>query len=284
MFPNLVSRNQFCFVAFMVFSLIEIRPATASAFFSFDEWGKGFACDDGNGVPTPGINFCSFNPATQMGSFSRIPSGFSSDPTPGGGTHVLTYLLPFSLGNDDIYLRAPDDTAPTDLIRLIAGSGASTTVLFYSLQEFPGTGDCSTMTPPATGCDGVADVPAIPPPRPGLGTSFPEGGPEGNNDGLFFKGSAPFNLITLIAHSDELITCPPIPNCGPMNIAPPPNNPFRDITGLGAGVVPVVLPAPNAFDPIPGPVPEPGSIWLILLGATFSTIWQHRKPPASRRF
>src|SRR4051794_18810952 len=48
----------------------------------------------------------------------------------------------------------------------------------------------------------------------------------------FITGSS-LGLVEFIFQSDELTACPAgLPNCGPLNIAPPANNPYRDITGL----------------------------------------------------
>lgn len=263
MLSNHAGRKHIRFATLIALTFLFIIPSAMAdtLFFSFDEWGKGFLCNGtGSSAMIPG---CSGSPTTHLGSFARIPSGFTSDPTPGGGGHVMTFRLPFDIGDVDVFLRATDESIPGDLIRVTGN-----TVFFYSLQEQIGTGDCSTMTPPATDCDGVADVHALPSGRPEFTTmTMSESAFEGSNHGLFFLGNSNGDLVTFIPHSDELPACPPIPNCGPFNIAPPRDNPFRDVTGLPGAIALVRLPTDNQFDPI-AEVPEPGSIWLLLAGCT----------------
>jgi hypothetical protein len=127
---------------------------------------------------------------------------------------------------------------------------------------------------PNSGCDGLADKPAMPPLLP-LTTVVPEVGPVGDASGLFVTMDGG-ERVEFNFQSDELAKCT-VPNCGPMNIAPPSTNPFRDITGL---------PGPNGGQPFGNfllPVgindnpltqvqsPEPSPAWLV--GGALLLFW-----------
>lgn len=139
------------------------------------------------------------------------------------------------------------------------------------------------MNPPATGCDGLADVKNLPPPLVGNTITIPEVGPEGDNSGLFFAGG-PASLQEFIFQSDELTVCPSIvPNCTPFNIAPPLSNPLRDITGFVPLPGFVFLPVGNGFNPLDVvKTPEPGSVGLVLLGCiALANRYRRRYPHSS---
>jgi hypothetical protein len=259
-----------------------ISAPAAPLFLSVDEWGKGFVCDGGGGLGgASAIPLCQPSAVSPFGNFERLASGFSTDPTPGGGAHVLTYILPFTIATNAFDVLMMDNTfvdADADLLRFVGNR-----LFFYSTQFIAGTGDCSTMLPNmATGCDGVADVIQLPPPVKDL-TQIAEGGAPGDADGLYIAGTS-LGLAEIAFQSDELTQCPPnLPNCGPLNIAPPPNNPYRDITGLNAPNTVVTLPFGFPDNPLDvASVPEPGSIWLCSIGtlalAAFRCIKKPREP------
>lgn len=114
-------------IPWAVFALSFMSLAHADTFFiSVDEWGKGYVCNgDGSSVAIP---LCFVNPANGLASFARLASGFTNDPTPGGGTHVLTYNLPFDDGVFDVVMADPAGAGLGDLLRF-----RGTQLLFYSL-------------------------------------------------------------------------------------------------------------------------------------------------------
>jgi hypothetical protein len=86
--------------------------------------------------------------------------------------------------------------------------------------------------------------------------------------------------FTFIFVSDELTSCMGIPGCGPENIAPPPNNPYRDLIGLDAGGQIQPLLVGDNVDPL-DVTPEP-STFGVMLGAVM-IIWlahRHRRRAA----
>lgn len=246
--------------------LVFASTALADPFFvNVNEWGLGFICDGDLGThtgPPSSIPACSLTSPGQ-----RLPSGFTSDPFPGGGSRVLTYRLPFTVPAFDVLLNdlpGPPGQPPDfqDLIRF----NGNDLLLFYSIQDITGTGDCSRNIPIATGCDGLADVPVLPvpqtlPPIPPSLVPIPnffvvaEIGTEGNNSGLFITSNGAGTLTEFEFHSD--VCSPPLNSVIGCLVAigPPPDNPFRDITGLE-------------------PVPEPSTIWLLLFGVP--VLWASR--------
>jgi hypothetical protein len=250
----------------LVGAFVFSSPARSSPLFiSVDEWGKGVACNS----TTATVNIPLCNLVGGVGTFARLPSGFMDDPTPGGGTHVLTYLLPaeYAAPADSFDVLMPDLgmlDGDADLLRFIGH-----TLLFYSTQSGISTVDCS-VTPFVmnSGCDGLADKKVLPPILP-LNFVIPSLPPLGDESGLFISGTNT-NLFEFNFQSDELTACT-VPNCGPLNIAPPSNNPLRDITGL---------PGPNGGQPfgrlnlgVGGnsnnpftQVPEPPQAWVVGCG------------------
>jgi hypothetical protein len=247
--------------AMFVVACFFVAPfATANPLFiSVTEWGAGYVCDAGGSSIT--IPLCSVK--NGVGTFARLPSGFMTDPTPGGGTNVLTYLLPVDFGTFDVtMIESANGDNGSDLLRFIGNL-----LFFYSTQALTGTGNCATGLPLATGCDGVADVKAIPVGAPGSTIVEIHGQVPGSSglagQGLFtFLPIAEFNFV-----SDQLNACPvKVPNCGPLNIAPPADDPYKFITGLTPQPGFVQLAVGQNFNPVGSLVPEPGSVWLILTG------------------
>jgi hypothetical protein len=224
------------------------------------------------------IPHCGINPGTDTGTFARLPSGFSADPTPGGGAKVLTYILPFTISNttNDVLMSGTifaDPDGDFDLLRFVGNR-----LFFYSAQSVTGTGSCATGLPNnATGCDGVADVAQEPFPPQKSTLVVQEFGEPGNTEGLYGTSST-LGVVEFAFQSDEVTKCPAnVPNCGPMNIAPPPDDPYRDITGLTAPMMLVNIPLPGGdpFDPFVL-TPEPASIWLLPVGAAILLLLRRR--------
>jgi hypothetical protein len=270
----------------LLFVPIILTPGAPAAplFLSVDEWGKGFVCDGGGGLGGgSAIPLCQPSGVSPFGTFERLASGFSADPTPGGGTHVLTYILPFTIATNTVDVLMIDSTlvdGDMDLLRFVGNQ-----LFFYSTQFIAGTGDCSTMLPNmATGCDGVADVSQFPPPLRDL-TQVVESGAPGDASGLYFANTS-LGLAEITFQSDELTRCPTnIPNCGPLNVAPPPTDPYRDITGLNAPNTLVTLPFGFPNNPLDvASAPEPGSIWLFSIGALALALAAFRRIKKPRVF
>jgi hypothetical protein len=255
-------------------AILARKASAGEIFISFDEWGKGYICGTQIGVTPPAVPPCG-GPRPGVGLFLRLASGFTADPTPGGGTNVLTYLLPapmnFGSSFDILLFDAPSSAdGDTDQIRILGDR-----ILIYSTQQSTGQVDC-TRNPSVdpnnpnlgTGCDGLADVKTLPGFRGGFqdlefGPDGMLGGPGGM--GPVFGEAEIFDIpgIALIFVSDEgTAACGAATPC-----APPPNNPFRDITGLNVTPGQVTLGFGANFNPIDTPIPEPRPVSLFFWGA-----------------
>ena len=253
------------------FTLIFAPLASADVLVAVDEWGKGFACTYTTGLA--GYPACAYDPAAGVATFLRLGSGLATDPIT-GFTNVLTYYLPGlpdltplgSLSSPD----AQDGGNDGDFIDFVGSN-----IFFYSRQDPAGTGSCATQLPNiATGCDGVADVPTLP---SGASHLVNEVGSDARGDASILYEVTGFTFIFV---SDELTSCMGIPGCGPENIAPPPNNPYRDLIGLDAGGQIQPLLVGDNVDPL-DVTPEP-STFGVMLGAVM-IIWlahRHRRRAA----
>lgn len=214
-------------------------PTASANFVVFDEWGKGYACNDGVGN-LPGYPNCAYNSSTHTATFKRLGSGLSTDPNT-GFTNVLTYNVPganFSgSGTVTSIEMSGDGFLDGDAVTF---SGSK--IYVYSRQNLLGTGSCATGLPnKATGCDGIADVPTLPVLVGAL--RVPEVGVPGNNELIW---GVEFDF-----QSDEML-----------QFVPPATNPYRDLIGLNAGGQIVHLPVGAHLNPFL--VPEPPSFWLAL--------------------
>ncbi len=197
-----------------------MTPGSAIAdpiFINVDEFGRGI----------------SFHPPDS--GHSTLMSFYTVDKTTaGGGSHVLTYKLPFSVTALDVLVLHGTPQAPGDLGDLIRFDG-SDLMRFYSLKDLGSS-------------DGVADVASFPElqtimfpgPNPGdppvvvdnVFTAF-EVGPEGSNDVLYIgktvssDPSITGSLFELVAHSDL-----PDPRTPDPNNPSQPLDPDQFITGV----------------------------------------------------
>ena len=163
----------------------------------------------------------------------------------------------------------------SDLLRFIGNQ-----LIFYPQQAVGGTGTFATGWPLVTGCDGLADVQTMPTAAPGS-TVIQEiqsrnlAGAGSTGAGLYVGDvpQAEFNFI-----SDQPVACPTlIPNCGPMNIAPPPNDPYKFLDPAPAAGF-VLLPAGPNFDPFLITTPEPATGWFMSTGlAGLVAVWYRRR-------
>jgi len=164
-----------CFVVLTIAVLFGLMSGTAKA------------------VPTPlTLNF------NETGNGTSSPAFFSNDPGPGGLNNVLTYNLPFTGVQGDIFVQEPGSGVVLDVIRF-NGNG---TVIFYSDN--------------VAGFDSIADTPSPPESNYSNTVTVNELGSEGNNGFVYTPtvGQPGYNSSNPSTTYDIISDSPAVPDQG----------------------------------------------------------------------